>query len=247
MGGGGFSEEESPALDDYILDASGRSRARICFLPTAGGDNSSYLVKFYNAFSGGHCDPCHLALFNRTVDDARAFLLSQDVIYVGGGNTVNLLAVWRAQGIDVVLREAWERGIVLGGLCAGSMCWFEGGITASFGRRLTTLEDGLGLLAGSNCPHYLTRRETYLSAIEDGLVAGITAEDGVALHFVEQRLAAVVASREGRRAYRVGLSGGRVVEAPLRPVVLDAQARARERARRTTAEQTAPAALAAVP
>ena len=120
--------------------------------PTAGGDNNSYLVKFYNAFSGGHCDPCHLALFNRTVDDARAFLLSQDVIYVGGGNTVNLLAVWRAQGMDVVLREAWERGIVLGGLCAGSMCWFEGGITASFGRRLTTLEDGLGLLPGQQLP-----------------------------------------------------------------------------------------------
>ena len=247
MGGGGFSEEESPALDDYILDASGRSRPRVCFLPTAGGDNNSYLVKFYNAFSGGHCDPCHLALFNRTVDDARAFLLSQDVIYVGGGNTVNLLAVWRAQGMDVVLREAWERGIVLGGLCAGSMCWFEGGITASFGRRLTTLEDGLGLLPGSNCPHYVTRRETYLRAIEDGLVGGVAAEDGVALHFVEHRLAAVVASREGRRAYRVGVSGGRVVEAPLRPVVLDAQAHAMARARRASEAQIAPAALAAVP
>ena len=221
MGGGGFSEEESPALDDYILDASGRPRPRICFLPTAGGDNSSYLVKFYNAFSGGHCDPCHLALFNRTVDDARAFLLAQDVIYVGGGNTVNLLAVWRAQGMDVLLREAWERGIVLGGLCAGSMCWFEGGITASFGPGSKPLEAGLGLLQGSNCPHYLTRRETYLSAIEGGLVGGVAAEDGVALHFVEHRLAAVVASREGRRAYRVGVSGGRVVEAPLRPVVLE--------------------------
>jgi dipeptidase E len=174
-------------------------------------------------------------------------LLSQDVIYAGGGNTVNLLAVWRAQGMDVVLREAWERGIVLGGLCAGSMCWFEGGITASFGRRLTTLEDGLGLLAGSNCPHYVTRRETYLHAIEDGLVGGVAAEDGVALHFVEHRLAAVVASREGRRAYRVGVSGGRVVEAPLRPVVLDAQAHAMARARRASEAQIAPAALAAVP
>ena len=157
-GGGGFSEEESPALDDYILDASGRPRPRICFLPTAGGDNNSYLVKFYNAFSGGHCDPCHLALFNRTVDDARAFLLAQDVIYVGGGNTVNLLAVWRAQGMDVLLREAWERGIVLGGLCAGSMCWFEGGITASFGRRLRTLE------AGSACCRGATARTTSRAA-----------------------------------------------------------------------------------
>jgi dipeptidase E len=123
----------------------------------------------------------------------------------------------------------------------------RGRITASFGRRLRALEDGLGLLPGSNFPHYLTRRETYLRAIEDGLVDGIAAEDGVALHFVEHRLAAVVASREGRRAYRVGVSGGRVVEAPLRPVVLDAQARALARAQHASAGQMAPAALAAVP
>jgi peptidase E len=94
-----------------------------------------------------------LALFNRTVDDARSLLLAQDVIYVGGGNTVNLLAVWRAQGIDAILREAWQAGVVLAGLCAGSMCWFEGGVTASFGRRLVPLDDGLGFLPGSNCPH----------------------------------------------------------------------------------------------
>jgi dipeptidase E len=147
LGGGGFTEEpDNPALDEYVLASSGRDRPRVCFMATAGGDNPSYTVKLYNAFSGGHCDPSHLALFNRTVDDARALLLAQDVIYVGGGNTVNLLAVWRAQGIDAILREAWERGVVLAGLCAGSMCWFEAGVTASFGRRLTALDDGLGFL-----------------------------------------------------------------------------------------------------
>jgi len=222
LGGGGFTEEPgNAALDDYVLDASGRERPRICFLPTAGGDNSSYVVKFYGAFSGGHCDPSHLALFNRTVDDARAVLLAQDVIYVGGGNTVNLLAVWRAHGIDVVLREAWERGIVLAGLCAGSMCWFESGVTASFGTRMAPFSGGLGLLPGSNCPHYGARREAYAEALHDGMAPGLAADDGVALHFVDRRLAAVVASREGARAYRVGRAGGRVIEAPLRPAILD--------------------------
>lgn len=221
LGGGGFSEDpRGAALDDYILDASGAARPRVCFLATAGGDNSSYIVKFYGAFSARECVPSHLALFNRTVDDVRALLLSQDVIYVGGGNTVNLLAVWRAQGIDAILREAWERGIVLAGLCAGSMCWFEGGVTASFGTRLAPLTGGLGLLPGSNCPHYNVRRDAYMEALRDGLAPGLAAEDGVALHFVDRRLAAVVASREDRRAYRVGVAGDRVIEAPLRPVLL---------------------------
>jgi dipeptidase E len=221
LGGGGFTEEpDNPALDRYVLQASGRELPRICFLPTAGGDNSSYVVKFYGAFPGGDCVPSHLPLFNRRTDDVRAALLSQDVIYVGGGNTVNLLAVWRAHGVDVVLREAWQRGIVLAGLCAGSMCWFEGGVTASFGTRLEPLAQGLGLLRGSNCPHYRDRREAYMAAVRGGLAPGLAAEDGVALHFVDRRLAAVVASRDDRRAYRVGLAGDRLVEAPLRPVVL---------------------------
>jgi len=220
LGGGGFSEEPGTALDDYALEASGRDRPRVCFLPTAGGDNSSYIAKFYGAFTGGHCDPSHLPLFNRQIDDVRSVLLSQDVIYVGGGNTVNLLAVWRAHGLDVVLREAWERGIVLSGLCAGSMCWFESGVTASFGTRLEPFTGGIGLLPGSNCPHYRHRRDAYMDALRGGMTPGLAAEDGVALHFVDRRLAAVVASRDDRRAYRVGVAGDRVIEAPLRPVVL---------------------------
>lgn len=222
LGGGGFTDEPgNTALDDYVLDASGAERPRVLFLPTAGGDNASYVVKFYNAFSDGSCVPSHLPLFNRTTDDIRAVLLAQDVIYVGGGNTVNLLAVWRAHGVDAILREAWERGVVLAGLCAGSMCWFESGVTASFGARMAPFSGGLGLLPGSNCPHYVQRRDAMMDALRGGLAPGVCAEDGVALHFVDRRLAAVVASREGPRAYRVGMAGDRVVEAPLRPVVLD--------------------------
>lgn len=248
LGGGGFSEEpDNPVLDEYVLDATGRDRPRVLFVATAGGDNPGYIVRFYKAFSGGHCDPGHLALFNRTIDDVRSVLLAQDVIYVGGGNTVNLLAVWRAHGIDLVLREAWQRGVVLAGLCAGSMCWFESGVTASFGTRLEPLSGGLGFLAGSNCPHYRLRRDAYLGALRGGMAPGLAADDGVALHFVERRLAAVVASREDRGAYRVGVAGGRVIEAPLRPVVLGrADGRAARGVARETTTDVRPA-LAAAP
>jgi peptidase E len=213
LGGGGFSEEpDNPALDRHVLAVAGVERPRICFLPTAGGDNSGYIAKFYAAFAALDCRATHLGLFNRTVDDVRGMLLGQDIIYVGGGNTANLLAVWRAQGIDSVLREAYERGVVLAGLCAGSMCWFEGGVTASFGRRLSPLRDGLGLLSGTNCPHYEQRRDAYGEAMSRGLPPGLAAEDGVALHFVDGELHDVVASRPERGAYRVTSVDGRLHE-----------------------------------
>jgi hypothetical protein len=161
-----------------VLDATGADLPRICFPPTAGGDNSNYVVKFYGASSGGDCVPSHLPLFNRQIDDVRAVLLAQ-VVYVGGGSTVNLLAVWRAHGIDLVLREARARGH----RARRVDVLVRGRVTASFGSRLEAPE--------------------------------LAAEDGVALHFVD----AVVASRRDRRAYRVGIAGDRVVEAPL-PVVL---------------------------
>jgi peptidase E len=111
LGGGGFTEEpDNPALDDYVLAASGRARPRVCFLATAGGDSLSYTVKFYKSFSGGHCEPTHLAQFNRTVDDARALQLAQDVIFGGGGNTVNLLAVWQRRAYRVGVAGAAHRG-----------------------------------------------------------------------------------------------------------------------------------------
>ena len=121
---------------------------------------------------------------------------------------------------------------MLAGLCAGSMCWFESGVTASFGTRMAPFSGGLGLLPGSNCPHYAQRRDAYMEALRDGMAPGVSAEDGVALHYVDRRLAAVVASREGPRAYRVGRAGDRVIEAPLRPVVLGPARRGESRAGR---------------
>ncbi|MEO8571336.1 MAG: peptidase E [Chloroflexota bacterium] len=210
MGGGGFSmEPDFPLLDDYVLDlaraARGRTRPRVCFLPTASGDAPGYIASFYAAFAR-RAEASHLALFIRTERDIDAFLLDQDLIYVGGGNTENMLAIWRIYGVDRALRRAWESGIVLTGLSAGSVCWFETGTTDSFGG-LATLSAGLGFLPGSHSPHYdgePARRPTYQGMVAEGaLPAGYAADDGAALVFRGTTLTEVVASRPEARGYRV--------------------------------------------
>jgi dipeptidase E len=221
MGGGGFSmEPENPLLDQFVLSLAPGPRPRVCFLATAGGDADSYVMRFYRAFGRLDCRPTDLSLFAREVADLEAFLAEQDVVYVGGGSTANLLAVWRAHGLDRALRGAWERGAVLCGISAGMNCWFEGSVTDSFGPGLAPLTDGLGLLAGSACPHYdgePERRPTYRRLIASGeLAAGWAADDGAALVFEDDRLAEVVASRPEARAYQVArIPGGGVQERPL--------------------------------
>ncbi|MBA2664309.1 MAG: peptidase E [Bradymonadaceae bacterium] len=221
MGGGGFSmEPENLLLDQFVLGLCEARRPKVCFLPTASGDNDGYIVRFYRAFAAMECSPRHLALFHRTREDLREVLLAQDVIYVGGGNTANMLAIWRIHGVDAILREAWEQGVVLCGLSAGSICWFEGGVTDSFGPGLAGLSDGLGLLAGSHCPHYdgeRTRRPTYQGLIaKASLAPGIGADDGAALVYLGTELYEVVSSREHARAWRVGLEAdGQVSEEPI--------------------------------
>jgi dipeptidase E len=224
LGGGGFSDEGIPTrLDEFILSLPRNRPPRICFLPTASGDSESYLVKFYRAFTQMDCRPSDLALFRRTVADPRSFLLDQDVIYVGGGNTVNMLAIWRAHGVDTILREAWEAGVVLAGVSAGAICWFEAAVTDSFGVPPTGLRDGLGLLLGSACPHYNSeerRRPVYHELVLAGFPGGYAADDGVGLHFVDRELAGVVSEVEGRSAYEVRLAGVAVEEQRLTPRLL---------------------------
>lgn len=218
MGGGGFSMEPgNPLLDDYVLSLIDSDRARVCFLPTASGDSDSYITRFYTAFGGGRCDPTHLPLFPRVITDLRAFVLAADIIYVGGGATANMLAVWRVHGLDAVLREAYEAGVVLAGLSAGSVCWFEACVTDSFGP-LARMDDGLGLLPGSHCPHYDSerqRRPTYHRCVAEGMPGGYAADDGAALHFVDGALVRVVTSRPEAAAYHVELVDGEVIETPL--------------------------------
>jgi peptidase E len=220
MGGGGFAfGSDYGNFDDYILGLTGQARPKVCFVPTASGDSDGLTVRFYEAFSPDRAAASHLALFTRTIADLRSFLLDQHVIYVGGGNTANMLAVWRLHGVDAILREAWEAGIVLCGWSAGSICWFEGGTTDSFGPELAPLEDGLGLLSGSHSPHYdgeAQRRPAYQRFVGEGrLPPGIAADNGVGLHYIGTELAAVITSAPERRAYRVERHGGEAHETPL--------------------------------
>jgi dipeptidase E len=219
LGGGGFSmERDSSLLDDYALSLTGAACPRVCFLPTASGDADHYIVRFYRRFARS-CDASHVSLFRRdqgvggVEDDLESHLLSQDLIYVGGGNVVSMLGAWCAHGIDAVLRKAWRMGIILCGPSAGSLCWFEEALSAFHGapRRVR----GLGLLPYSNCVHYdaePARRAEYRRFVADGMLPGFAAEDGVALHFRDTLLARVVASRAGAHAYRIQCEGGNVVE-----------------------------------
>jgi len=228
MGGGGFTMEPgNPALDDYVRTLPPAREPRICLLPTAGGDSEEQIRAFHAAFDGQLCEPTHVSLFrlgSRPVP-LHEHLLAQDVIYVGGGSMVNLLALWRAHALDVILREAWQVGIVLAGLSAGSMCWFEYGVTNSIGR--PALTRGLGLLPGSNSVHYdgePERRPFYLEAVARGdAPAGWGVDDGAGLLFRGTRLAEVVASRPAARAYRAHAVDGVAVEQAIEPRLLKAR------------------------
>jgi len=235
MGGGGFTmEPENPALDDYVRTLSPAREPRICLLPTAGGDSEDQIRRFHMAFADKLCEPTHISLFRlgqRPVP-LREHLLAQDIIYVGGGSMINLLALWRAHGLDELLREAWQSGIVLAGLSAGSMCWFEWGVTKSVGAPMPAR--GLGFLPGSNSVHYdgePERRPFYLEAVAAGrLPAGWGVDDGAGLLFRGARLAEVVASRPGARAFRVRAVDGEAVEDAIEPRLLAAAAHPDRRA-----------------
>ncbi len=208
LGGGGFSmEPDNPLLDLYILEQSPKKTPKICFIPTASGDADSYIARFYDFFEQQSCEPTHLSLFKPPAQDLEEFVLSQDILYVGGGNTKNLLALWREWGLDRIIEKAWNQGIILAGISAGSICWFEQGVTDSYGDELHPLAC-LGFLPGSNCPHYdgeTHRRPTFQRLLKEGQIKpGLAADDGVALHFIEQDLHSVVSSRPHAKAYRVG-------------------------------------------
>jgi len=224
LGGGGFSSEgPGSPLDDFILGLSRRPNPNVCFLPTASGDSDTYVASFYRAFAPLQCRPSDLALFRRTVSDLRKLLLDQDVIYVGGGNTANMLVIWRRHGLDAILRECWEAGIVLAGISAGAICWFEAAVTDSFGLELAALNDGLGLLPGSACPHYDSeerRRPVYQRLVAEGFPGGYAADEGVGLHFAGTVFKEAVSSRPNASAYELRRKDGRVNERTIAPRLL---------------------------
>ena len=224
MGGGGFSmEPENPLLDLYILGQTETKKPKVCFVPTASGDAENYISRFYNAFENHDCKPSHLSLFRPPTRDLEDYVLDKDIIYVGGGNTKNLLALWKEWELDVIMRKAWQHGKILAGISAGSICWFEEGVTDSFGSGLQPLK-ALGFIKGSNCPHYdgeEERRPAYHSFVASGSIsAGYAADDGAALHYVDEKLFKVVSSRPDAKAYHVRESDGKVQEELLNTVYL---------------------------
>jgi dipeptidase E len=227
MGGGGFTmEPANPLLDDFVLSLSRAREPRILFLPTASGDTTTQINAFYARFGGRACVPTHLSLFR--LGDLEGSLAdvvtAQDIVYVGGGSMRNLLALWRAHGLDDLLIAAWERGAVLAGISAGAMCWFEGGVTRSSGPPEPFA--GLGLLPGSLTVHAdgePERLPVWLASVREGtLPGGWAADDGVGLLFAGKRLERVVSSRPGAGAQRVDALAGELVRHRIEPELLGA-------------------------
>jgi len=228
IGGAGLApQSEPPLLEQYILAQTGKKNPAVCFLGTATGDADAYVTRFYASFTRLTCRPTHVPLFGRT-PDLRAVLLAQDVIYVGGGNTKSMLAVWRDWGVPELLRRAWRARIVLAGVSAGAICWFDSGITDSWADRLRLLPC-LGMLPGTCCPHYdgePERRPTLRRMVTRGAVTrALALDDGAAAHFVGRRLRRVVTSRPDSSAYDVRRVGSSPVETALAVARLPVRAR----------------------
>jgi dipeptidase E len=203
LGMGGYPDD---ALLEHALSLA--RGPRVLYVPTASAENAAGIVLWYDRLRG-RAELTHLSFFPWPPAQLRELALAHDVILVSGGNTANALAIWHVHGFDAILREAWQEGILLTGWSAGMICWFEQGVTDSFGPELAAM-DCLGLLPGSACPHYdgeERRRPVYTELVREGLAAGIAADDDVGVHFVGRELRDVVSSREGATAYRVSAGG----------------------------------------
>ncbi len=218
-GGGGFRmEPENLALDRYVLAQCHKKRPKVCFIPTASAESLVYTLMFYDSYNTLDCVPSHLSLFRQPTADLESYLLENDIIHVGGGNTRSMLALWRDWNLDKILYKAWQAGIILSGVSAGCICWFEQGVTDSVPDNLTAM-DCLGFLEGSCCPHYdgeVNRRpSTHAMLLKNELLPGYGLDNGVALHFIDTELVTAVSSRSNANAYSFATDGTEVNETPL--------------------------------
>jgi dipeptidase E len=216
MGGGGFLMEPwNPLLDRYILKQSGKKNPKVCFIGTAGGDSQNQIDRFYANLGKQNCTLTHLSLFRGETPEIEKFILAQDVLYVGGGNTRNLLTLWKDWGLDQAIRKAYENGIILSGVSAGSICWFEQGVTDSIPGKLSSL-NCLGWLKDSNCPHYdgeVERRPSYHRLLKANEIRpGIATDDGCAIHYINEERRHVISSHPEKNAYSLSLQDGQAVE-----------------------------------
>lgn len=224
MGGAFLADPEGTLLlERYFKELTNKDSPRILFVPTASGDNEPYTLRFFQAYTRLGCRPQVLPFFKRTPRKLDEFVLDHDAIAVGGGNTRTMLAVWRDWGLDAIIKTAYERGIVLGGSSAGSICWFEDGVTDSIAGPLTRLPC-LGFVKGSNCPHYDSekeRRPTYQAMVRAGAIKeGYAADDGVGLHFIDGEFIQAVAAKPRAMAWQVRKAGDTIVEEPIEPTRL---------------------------
>ena len=218
MGGG---QQADDPIFRFLFDLTAAAKPKVLYVPTATGDADRGSLQFYRRFPAHSFAPSELSLFERTVDDLRSFVLGQDVVLVAGGNTANMLAVWRVHGLDAILREAWEAGVVLAGGSAGANCWFEASTTDSFLMgRADALVDGLGFVPGSFCPHYDSepaRQPEYRRLIAEAVLPeGVACDDLAAAHVVGSEIAEFLGSTGGAGAYRVTPDGeGGSIQTPL--------------------------------
>ena len=215
IGGGGFGRNPGEGLiEQYILDQTGKDQPNICFIPTATGDNEAYKVNYYSTFSKLNCNPVHLDFFKRT-PDLKKLISAQDVIYVGGGNTMSMLGVWKQWGLDKLLKQAYDKGTVMSGVSAGAICWFQNGITDSWSSNLKIMPC-MNIIKGTCCPHYdeePERRPTVKKMIMSKEVKNIFAVDGgAALHIKNENIFKSVSFREQKSSYEVILLRGKLVE-----------------------------------
>ena len=217
IGGGGFGRSLGNLLiEKYIVSLSKNKRPKVCFIPTASGDNDLYKLNFYRTFSKLNCITSHLDFFSRT-EDLEEMIMSKDIIYVGGGNTKSMLAVWRDWNLDKILRKAYEDGIIMSGVSAGAICWFDKGITDSYANNLEIL-NCLGFIKGIACPHFdeENEREPYVrEIIEKGLVDSCICIEGLcALHVINEKIRNPINFGENKKCYELYLKNNKVLKNP---------------------------------
>ena len=219
IGGGGFGRNpKNLDIESYIIDNARVSRPKICFIPTATGEDKSYIVNFYKAFSKLHCIPSHLEFFART-PDLRNLILDQDIVFVGGGNTKSMLAVWNEWGLPNLLKQAYINGAVLAGVSAGAICWFNRGVTDSWANSLKIM-DCLGFVDGNCCPHYdeeEERRPSVHKFLKNGKLEQCYAiEGGCAIHCVDDEIQNAVSFAPNKKAFFITTHNGVITEKELK-------------------------------
>ena len=218
IGGGGFGRNPNePVIEDYIVNLSSAKKPKIAFFPTASAENIQYIVNFYTAFTKLNCSPKNISLFQKT-PDLESIIDESDIIYVGGGNTKSMLAVFKEWGLDKLIINAYKEGKVLAGVSAGAICWFEQGVTDSWESELKVL-DCLGVLKGVCCPHYdgeANRRPSVENFLKNKQINdSLCIEDGAAVHYHDNQLKTAISFYDNKNAYNVKYDKNQLIEVPL--------------------------------